>query len=264
MEYMVWNIDPNIIAFGYIKIRWYGIMFATSFLLGYQIMKWIHVREQKDIKNLDQLLLYLICGTIIGARLGHCLLYDPTYYLSNPLKIFAVWEGGLASHGGGIGALLGLFLYKQKTEESYLWLLDRIAIPTALASFFIRIGNLFNSEILGIPSSAPWAIIFQRIDSIPRHPAQLYEAFAYILIFFILMFIYKKISNKLNSGTIFGLFLVLVFISRFFIEFVKDKQEAYSTYFWMNTGQILSIPFVVAGMVLIFMALKKKNKLKEN
>jgi len=264
MEYMIWDVNPNIISIGYLTIRWYGLMFAFSFLLGYQIMKWMYIREKKDFKNLDQLLLYLIGGAIIGARLGHCLLYDPVYYLSNPLKIFAVWEGGLASHGGGIGALIGLFIYKQKTKGSYLWLLDRVAIPTALAGFFIRMGNLFNSEILGIPTSVPWAIVFIRIDSIPRHPAQLYEALAYILIFFLLLFIYKKIGNKLNSGAFSGFFLFLVFTSRFFIEFVKDKQEAYSTDFWMNTGQVLSIPFVVAGIVLIFMAFKKKDSLNEN
>ena len=128
MEYLTWNIDPNLIAIGDIQVRWYGIMFATAFIFGYQIMKWIYIREEKNIKNIDQLLFYLIGGTIIGARLGHCLLYDPTYYLSNPIKILAVWEGGLASHGGGIGVLVGLYLYKRKTQESYLWLLDRIAI----------------------------------------------------------------------------------------------------------------------------------------
>ena len=162
-------------------------MFAAAFILGYQIMKWIYLHEGKNIRNIDQLLLYLIGGTIIGARLGHCLLYDPSYYLSNPIKILAVWEGGLASHGGGVGVLIGLYLYKRKTQESYLWLLDRIAIPTALTAFFIRIGNLFNSEILGVPATVPWAVIFERIDSIPRHPAQVYEASSYVLIFFLLV-----------------------------------------------------------------------------
>jgi phosphatidylglycerol---prolipoprotein diacylglyceryl transferase len=216
---MIWNINPDIIAIGGIRIRWYGVMFALSFTLGYQIMKWMYVHEKKDLKNLDQLLFYLIGGTIIGARLGHCFFYDPGYYLSNPVKIFAVWEGGLASHGGGIGVLLALYLYKQKTKDSYLWLLDRVAIP--------------------------------------RHPAQVYEALSYILIFFLLMFMYKRVERKLNNGTIFGVFLVLVFTSRFFIEFVKTSQEAYSLEFWMSTGQTLSIPFIFAGVMLIFVALKK-------
>lgn len=256
MEYLTWSIDPNFIAIGGIQIRWYGIMFAAAFILGYQIIKWIYLREEKNIRNIDQLLFYLIGGTIIGARLGHCLLYDPSYYLSNPIKILAVWEGGLASHGGGAGVLIGLYLYKRKTQESYLWLLDRIAIPTALAAFFIRIGNLFNSEILGVPATVPWAVIFERIDSIPRHPAQVYEALTYVLIFFLLVFIYKRGERKLNNGAISGMFLVSVFTSRFFIELVKTKQEAYSSDFWMSTGQMLSIPFVVAGLVLILMALK--------
>ena len=256
MEYLTWNIDPNLIAIEGIQVRWYGIMFATAFIFGYQIMKWIYLREERNIQNIDRLLFYLIGGTIIGARLGHCLLYDPSYYLSNPVKIVAVWEGGLASHGGGVGVLIGLYLYKRKTQESYLWLLDRVAIPTALAAFFIRIGNLFNSEILGVPASVPWAVIFERIDSVPRHPTQVYEALLYVLIFFLLMFIYKRGERKLNDGVIFGVFLVFVFTSRFFIEFVKAKQEAYSSEFWMSTGQILSIPFVAAGVVLILMALK--------
>ncbi|MBM4334113.1 MAG: prolipoprotein diacylglyceryl transferase [Deltaproteobacteria bacterium] len=257
MGYLTWSIDPNFITIGSIQIRWYGIMFAAAFILGYQIMKWIYLHEGKNIRNIDQLLLYLIGGTIIGARLGHCLLYDPSYYLSNPIKILAVWEGGLASHGGGVGVLIGLYLYKRKTQESYLWLLDRIAIPTALTAFFIRIGNLFNSEILGVPATVPWAVIFERIDSIPRHPAQVYEASSYVLIFFLLVFIYKRGERKLNNGAISGMFLVSVFTSRFFIEFVKTKQDAYSLGFWMSTGQVLSIPFVVAGLLLILMALKQ-------
>lgn len=262
MEYLTWDIDPNLIAIGDIQVRWYGIMFAIAFILGYQIMKWIYIREEKNIQNIDQLLFYLIGGTIIGARLGHCLLYDPSYYLSNPIKILAVWEGGLASHGSGIGVLVGLYLYKRKTQESYLWLLDRIAIPTALAAFFIRIGNLFNSEIIGIPASVPWAVIFKRVDLVPRHPAQVYEALSYALIFFLLMFIYKTSERRLYNGVIFGVFLVSVFTSRFFIEFVKTKQEAYSSGFWMSTGQVLSIPFVMAGVVLILMALKGLSNAK--
>ena len=259
---MIWNIDPDIIAFGYIRIRWYGVMFAFSFIFGYQIMKWIYIREKKDLKNLDQLLFYLIGGTIIGARLGHCFFYDPGYYLSNPVMILAVWEGGLASHGGGIGVLIGLYLYKQKTKDSYLWLLDHVAIPTALAAFFIRIGNLFNSEIVGIPTQVPWAIIFERIDSIPRHPAQVYEALSYILVFFLLIFMYKKGERNLNNGLLFGVFLVLVFTSRFFIEFVKAKQEAYALEFWISTGQILSVPFIIAGVVLILVALKENTAIQ--
>jgi len=234
-------------------------MFATAFLLGYEIMKWIHIREKKDIQYMDQLLIYIIGGTIIGARLGHCLFYDPDYYLANPLKILAVWEGGLASHGGGVGALTGLYLYKLKTRESYLWLLDRIAIPAALAGSLIRFGNLFNSEIVGVPTAVPWAVIFERVDAVPRHPVQLYEALSYLMIFFILMVIYRKGGGKPKAGLIFGMFLVLVFTARIFMEFVKTRQEAYSLDFWMNTGQMLSVPFLLAGVLLLVISFKGRG-----
>lgn len=263
MQYITWGVDPNLISFGSIHIRWYGIMFAIAFILGFNLIKWVYLREERNIQNLDQLLYYIVGGTIIGARLGHCLFYDPTYYLNNPLKILAIWEGGLASHGGGIGVLISLYLYKRNTGDSYLWLLDRLVIPTALAAFFIRIGNFFNSEIVGVPTLVPWAIVFERLDSIPRHPAQIYEALSYATIFIILLTVYRQ-GKRINSkGLMSGLFLVLVFTSRFFIEFIKTKQEAYSSEFWMSTGQILSIPFVIAGVALILIALsdRKINKI---
>lgn len=260
MTNITWNISPIIIQIFGIPIRWYGLLFAVSFILGYQIMEWIYAREKKTSQDMDQLFLYLLGGTIIGARLGHCFFYDPGYYLDNPLKILAVWEGGLASHGGGIGILIGLFLYRVKTQESYFWLLDRVCIPVSLAAFFIRIGNLFNSEIIGVPTKVPWAIIFQRVDPVPRHPAQVYEAISYLLTFLILMFIYKKNKSKTRPGLLFGIFLILVFTARFFIEFFKTQQEAYSWGFWMNTGQMLSLPFWLAGLVLVFMAFKKTEK----
>lgn len=260
MTNITWNISPIIIQIFGIPVRWYGLLFAVSFILGYQMMEWIYAREKKTSQDMDQLLLYLLGGTIIGARLGHCFFYDPGYYLDNPLKILAVWEGGLASHGGGIGILIGLFLYRVKTQESYFWLLDRVCIPVALAAFFIRIGNLFNSEIIGVPTSVPWAIIFQRVDPIPRHPVQVYEAISYLLTFFILMVIYKKGNRKTQPGLLFGIFLILVFTARFFIEFFKTQQEAYSWDFWMSTGQMLSLPFWIAGIVLVFMAFKKTEK----
>ena len=251
MEYLIWNINPDIIAIGAVRIRWYGILFAASFVLGYQIMKRIFLHEKSDAKDLDQLLYYTIGGTIIGARLGHCLFYDPSYYFNNPLKIFAVWEGGLASHGGGIGVLTALYIYTRNIQMPYLWLLDRIAIPTALAASFIRIGNLFNSEILGVPSSVPWAVVFERFDMLPRHPVQVYEALSYMLVFIVLVLIYKKTAANMSDGMICGLFLVLVFTSRFFLEYFKTRQEMYSHEFWLTTGQILSLPFIFAGAALI-------------
>ncbi|MES9993497.1 MAG: prolipoprotein diacylglyceryl transferase [Candidatus Thiodiazotropha sp.] len=255
-DYLTWSADPILISFAGLDIRWYGALFASAYLLGYQLIHWIYQREGRDTQSLERLSFYLVIGTIIGARLGHCLFYDPAYYLSHPLKILAIWEGGLASHGGGVGVMLALYLYKRQFGESYLWLLDRIAIPTALAAVFIRLGNLFNSEIYGEVTSLPWAIVFKRIDNLPRHPAQLYEAVAYATIFLLLLHLYRKGNSSKRPGFLFALFLVSVFSSRFAIEFVKQKQAAYSTDFWLNTGQMLSIPFILAGSVLLYLALR--------
>ncbi len=254
MNYMTWNIDPVLFSLGGLRIHWYGLLFMGGFLIGHHIMVRIYKKEQQNPEKLDRLLWYVLLGTIIGARLGHVLFYDPAFYFSHPLEIFAIWKGGLASHGGAIGVLLALYLYQRKSSESYVWLLDRLAIPAALAAFFIRIGNFFNSEIIGHPSTVPWAIIFERIDGLPRHPAQLYEALSYAITFIILLILYKKLRHK--SGIIIGAFLLCVFSSRFLIEFYKTKQAAYSVDFWLSTGQILSIPFLLGGVIFIVLSLK--------
>jgi len=251
MNHFTWNMDPVIFAVGPVQIRWYGICFVLAFILGYHFMRWVYAREKKQPRNLDLLLIFLIAGTLIGARLGHCLFYDPVYYLANPWKIAAVWEGGLASHGGGIGVLISLYLYRLKTRESWLWLLDRVAIPACLAGVFIRVGNFFNSEIVGLPASVPWAVVFEKIDSMPRHPAQLYEAFAYLAVWVILVMVYTQKDAAAKNGLIFGLFLVLAFLSRILIEFIKTPQAAYVLGFFLNTGQILSIPFLLTGGVFL-------------
>ena len=256
LDFIVWNSDPTLISFAGLEIRWYGALFAVAYLLSYQTIHWIYHREGRDTRHLERLSVYLVIATIVGARLGHCLLYDPAYYLSNPLKILAFWEGGLASHGGGLGVLIALYIHKRHTGESYLWLLDRFAIPTALAGAFIRLGNLFNSEIYGTPTTVPWAFIFERVDPIPRHPAQLYEAIAYALIFIGLLMFYRRMGQKVRNGLIFGIFLVTVFSARFAIEFVKTQQAAYTTDVLLSTGQVLSLPFIATGLILIFLALK--------
>ncbi|MES9971012.1 MAG: prolipoprotein diacylglyceryl transferase [Candidatus Thiodiazotropha sp.] len=259
-DYIIWNADPRLISFAGIDIRWYGALFAIAYLLGYQLMHWIYQREGRDTHSLERLSLYLVIGTIVGARLGHCLLYDPAYYLAHPLKIVAIWEGGLASHGGGLGVMLALYLYARQTSESYLWLLDRIAIPTALAGFFIRLGNMFNSEIYGVETTLPWGIVFERIDNLPRHPAQLYEAIAYATIFLLLLILYLRNKQPPKPGRLFSIFLVTVFSARFMIEFVKEKQAAYSFDYWVNTGQLLSIPFILAGCILLVLSLRTPKK----
>ena len=222
-------------------------------------MKWVYSIEGKDEAMLESMFIYIVIGIVVGARLGHCLFYDPAYYLANPLKIFAVWEGGLASHGGGTGVLLALYLYVKKYKLNYLWLLDRVAIPTALFGFFVRLGNFMNSEIVGTPSELPWAIIFQRVDDYSRHPAQIYESLSYLCIFIILTIIYKIKRHTLNNGFIFGIFLLLIFSVRFLVEFVKVKQAAYSSEILISSGQMLSLPFLLLGAILIFLSLRKRQ-----
>lgn len=262
MNYAVlfnWHISPDIFSFGPFTIRWYGLLFALGFVVGYQIMSWIFLNEKKSIKDLEYLSIAMILGTVIGARLGHCFFYDPEYYLSNPLEILQVWKGGLASHGAAIGILIALWVFHKKKEDfSYMWILDRIVIVIALAGFFIRFGNFFNSEILGTPANVPWAVIFSRIDMIPRHPAQLYEAFSYLIIFIVLITYYKKYKANIKPGFLIGLFLVGVFGMRFIIEYFKENQSDFESALPLKMGQILSIPFVLIGIYFIYKAFRKK------
>jgi len=260
MEHFVWSIDPVAFSFGSVRVFWYGILFATAILSGLEYMKWVYKKEGRNIDELESMFLYIVIGIVVGARLGHCFFYDPAYYLANPMKIFAVWEGGLASHGGGAGVILALWLYVRKYKVNFLWLLDRVAIPTALFGFFVRMGNLMNSEILGKPTELPWAIIFSRVDMLPRHPAQLYEAFSYLLIFFLLTYMYKTKETLVQKrGFLFGLFLVLIFSVRFLVEFVKVKQAAYTHDIALSTGQELSIPFLLLGIFLMVWNWKKTS-----
>jgi prolipoprotein diacylglyceryl transferase len=260
LEHLVWNVDPVLLSLGSLKIHWYGALFAAAILSGLQVMKWIYVTEKQSVESLDTLLGYVVFGVIVGARLGHCFFYDPQYYFANPLKILAIWEGGLASHGGGLGVIIAVYFYVKKYKFRYLWLLDRVAIGTALFGVFVRSANFVNSEILGNASDAPWAIVFARIDNIPRHPAQLYEALAYLFIFFVLIITYKKLKEKTPQGSLLGLFLILTFTARFLIENVKQKQAAYSSELVLNTGQMLSIPFFIAGIILLVWSIKNANE----
>ncbi|KIO36768.1 MULTISPECIES: prolipoprotein diacylglyceryl transferase [unclassified Shewanella] len=251
MDHFIWNMDPVLVSFMGLTIHWYGVLFATAIAAGFQVMKRIYVREGLDVESLDNLLIYCVIGIVVGARLAHVLFYDPSYYFSHPAKILAIWEGGLASHGGGLGAILALYYYHRKMKLPFLFLLDRLAIATAIFGFFVRMANFVNSEILGVPSDKPWAIVFERVDSLPRHPAQLYEALAYLTIFIALWAIYKTTEMKQKQGALFGLFLVWVFSARFAIEFVKVKQAAYAQDWTMSAGQMLSIPFLLVGVFLL-------------
>ncbi|MFP4368279.1 MAG: prolipoprotein diacylglyceryl transferase [Candidatus Kapaibacterium sp.] len=253
-----WSVGPEIFSLGPLTIRWYGLLFALSFIAGYQIMDYIFRIEKMPHKALDKLAMTLVIGTIIGARLGHCLFYDPGYYLSNPIEILMIWKGGLASHGAAIGNLLAVWFFTQSRKDiSYMWVMDRTVIVVALAAFFIRMGNFFNSEILGVPADVPWAVIFTRVDDTPRHPAQLYEAFTYLLIFAYLIIYYLKRKSGLMQGKLFGLFLTLVFTARFIIEFVKERQVDFELGLPLDMGQLLSIPFILIGLYFLFVYKKK-------
>lgn len=252
---MHWNIDPEVFSLGPISIRYYGLLFAAAFFVGFVIIRRIYEEEGKPEGDLDSLLTHMMVGTVAGARLGHCLFYDPGYYLSNPIEILKVWEGGLASHGGAAGIFSALYVYTRRhADQPYLWILDRMAIVIALAGFFIRTGNFLNSEILGVPSDVPWAVVFERIDALPRHPAQLYEALAYGTISAGLYATYVRFRATTPSGLLLGLFLVMVFTFRFFIEFVKERQAAYGSDLPLSVGQLLSVPLVLLGFVLLFQA----------
>ncbi|HRS01182.1 MAG TPA: prolipoprotein diacylglyceryl transferase [Bacteroidota bacterium] len=259
MSHIIWNASPVIFSIGNLSIRWYGLLFALGFIVGYEIVSWMYKNENKPQKDLENLTIVMILATVIGARLGHCFFYEPAYYLAHPIEILEVWKGGLASHGAAIGILVGLWLYTLvRKDVNYLWLLDRIVVPVALAGCFIRLGNFFNSEILGTPSNVPWAIIFARVDDIPRHPVQLYESISYLIIFFILLFTYKKRKSLTPRGLLFGIFLVLIFSARFILEFFKIKQSYLEENLALNMGQILSIPFIIAGIYFWITAGKRK------
>lgn len=256
---ITWNVSPEIFSLGPIHVRWYGLLFAMSFIVGYQIFTWIFKIEKRSENDLNDLVWYMILGTVIGARLGHCLFYNPDYYLSHPLEILMVWKGGLASHGAAIGILTAIYLFvKKRPKFTYLWVMDRIVITVALAAFFIRMGNLFNSEIVGKPTDLPWGFVFTSIDNVPRHPAQLYEAIAYLIIFFILFFQYKKQKENIRDGFLFGEFLIGIFGFRFFVEFIKENQSLFENSMSLNMGQILSIPLVILGIYLL--AIRKETK----
>jgi len=248
-----WNVDREIFSIGIISIRYYSLLFLISFLMGLVIMKKIFRLENRPAVEVDDLLVYMMIGVVVGARLGHVFFYGFDYYMSHPIEILKVWEGGLASHGAAIGILVALYFFvKNKEQYNYLWLVDRLVITIALAGFFIRMGNLFNSEIIGKPTDVPWAFKFPKyVDNIPRHPTQIYEALAYLVIFFILYKIYMAHKEKTPPGYLFGVFLTGVFGFRFFVEFYKENQESFEANMVINMGQILSIPLVILGLYMI-------------
>ena len=259
---ITWGPAPEIFSIGPIHVRYYSVLFVSGFIIGYYIFMRFFKREGLPVEILDTLLYTLLGSAVVGARLGHCLFYEPEYYLSRPWEIFMVWEGGLASHGGAIAILIALWYYARKYGRrynfDYMWLLDRVGVATPLAGALIRLGNLMNSEIYGNATDLPWGFIFTlRGEIVPKHPTQIYEALAYLLTFALLMFLYWRALPKLKKGTMFGIFMIGIFGTRFFIEFVKEPQVAFEQAMTLNMGQWLSIPFVLLGISIIIYSITK-------
>jgi prolipoprotein diacylglyceryl transferase len=281
--YFVWDADPVMFSIGEHGIRWYGLLLAIGFLLAYIVIGRIMKKEGYEQKQTDKFSIYVIIGCVIGLRLGHCLFYNPGYYLSHPLEILKVWEGGLASHGGAIGILVAIWLYSRRTKMPYFEAIDKTAAVVPLAGAFVRIGNFINSEILGVPTTLPWGVKFLRnwedLDNayiasngacpeldinclsdyvVARHPTQLYEAIFYLAMFFGFLIIYKKFVTQWKHGTFLGWFLIALFGFRFLIEYTKTEQAEFIWNAPITMGQLLSIPFIIFGIVLIIRQYWKK------
>jgi len=264
LDYINWNVSPEIFSIGPVTVRWYGLLFASTFLFGYIIMKKIFDRENISIETLDLLSVYMLAGVILGARLGHVIFYQPEYYIKHPLEVLQLWKGGLASHGAALGILISLFIFSKKVNKPYLWILDRIVIVVAIGGFLVRMGNLMNSEIVGRITDVPWAFVFVReipyLGDMPRHPSQIYEGLSYLLLFVLLMWMYFRKNLGDKPGIIFGVFLIGLFSARFFIEFYKDVQVDFENEMTLNMGQWLSIPFVLYGVFLLVTSLLSSKK----
>ena len=257
---ITWDVDPILFELGPLSIRWYGLLFAAAFLIGYYIMQNIIKREGFPTEWMDSLLLYMMLGTVLGARFGHVFFYQWDYFQDHLLEILQVWKGGLASHGAAIGIIFSLWLWSRKvSKQPLMWVLDRIVITIALAAVFIRFGNLMNHEIVGAPWDGPWAFLFTRAgyaELVPRHPAQIYEALSYLVLFGILAALYYKTSAHRRPGLLFGVFLIGQFTARFFIEFFKEVQVAFEEGMSFNMGQILSLPLIALGVFFLIRALR--------
>ena len=271
ITYITWNISPDIftipeiMGFGPFTVRWYGLLFAAGFLIGQQIMAHIFKKEGKPLEDIDSLTLVMVASTVLGARIGHFLFYEPSILYKNPLEVILPPYAGLASHGALVGILFGLWLYtrkRQSTGQTFLWLTDRMVILVALAGAFIRFGNLMNSEIVGTVTGMPWGMVFMQnmeFSQYPRHPAQLYESISCLILFFILFSLWNKYKANTPPGRLLGLFLVWIFGLRFMYEFLKENQVQFEDSLPLNMGQFLSIPAVLLGIYLIVQSTKSKR-----
>ena len=272
LDFITWNVSPEMFTVGGFALRYYSAFFAIGFILAYFVIKHYYKKENIPQKELDRLTVFVVLGGILGARLGHCIFYEPSYFLTskhwmemilpfsfNPFK-FTGYQG-LASHGGAIGVLVAVFIFKFKSkQDGFLAIMDKIVIPTGFVGALIRFGNLMNSEIYGYPTDLPWGFLFVRNgDTLPCHPTQIYEAMCYIVVSVVLIMLYKRKNLASKHGFMLGLFLIMVFTARFFIEFLKQNQEAFENGMSMNMGQILSIPAVIGGIGLVIYAYRKNR-----
>lgn len=275
-NYIIWNVNPEIFHIGAITVRWYGLLWAIGILSALTIVQKLYKNEKLPESWMDKQFLYVVIGTIIGARLGHCLFYEwdllnqpieilgitfrySNPYLTHPWKILYIWEGGLASHGGALGIIVAMWLYNKKiTHKGFIWGFDRLVIGVAIAGAAIRLGNLMNSEIYGGITQMPWGFIFVRDgQTLPKHPTQIYEMIYCLITFVITWWMYWKKQAYKKTGQIFGVFLIGIFLSRFLLEFIKNEQKAFEQTMALNMGQWLSIPFIIWGIYLISNSLKK-------
>jgi prolipoprotein diacylglyceryl transferase len=275
LDYIIWNADPVLFRIGNVVIRWYSVLLVLSFYISYLFVDHIFERENVSKTTMHSFGIFIIAGLLLGGRLVHCLFYEPEYYLKFPLDIIKPWRGelgngarfvgyrGMSGHGSVIGIILGIVINAVRTKTSIIWMIDRIAIFGPLIGFFVRIGNLFNSEILGTSSGLPWAFVFKRVDGIPRHPVQVYEAIAYLIIFIVSWEYYRRRGINAKSGAILGLVLVLVYSSRFILEFFKADQSRIESSMALNMGQVLSIPFIIIGLILLFRPRIKRKEITE-
>ena len=262
-----WSVNPELVALGPVSIRWYSLLFISGFILGWYIFKWFFTRENVPVTLLDPLLYTLLIGTVVGARLGHCLFYQPDYYLGSWegfWEIFMPWKGGLASHGGTIALVIAMIWfarhYGRKHNFDFLWIMDRLCIAVCFAGALIRLGNLFNSEIYGDVTSLPWGFIFElRGETQPKHPTQLYEALSYTILGVILILVYKYRLKKRFRGEFIGIFFIALFGLRFIIEFIKEPQVGFEENMILNMGQWLSVPFILLGVAILVYSLIRKQ-----
>lgn len=259
LGFITWDVSREMFSVGPFTGYYYGMFWATGLLIGYWLLHQFAKAESVPERVVDRMALYSAIGVMIGARLGHCFVYEPSYYFAHPVDVLYFWEGGLASHGGGVGVLIGMYLVSRRERVSMLWIMDRVSIPIALIASFIRLGNLMNSEIYGYVTEVPWGMIFVRAgETLPRHPTPIYESLSYLTVFIVLIVLYYRRSAIRNRrGLIFGIFLVSMFTARFCWEFLKEVQSPFEEGWVLNLGQIQSIPFLLFGIGLLIWSLRR-------